>query len=262
MKSLFRTLILAIVLLLSSSIQELPVYPVGKDGRPTRKGIELYVHQNQNKFLIEYQKVVNDSLYDVYMTVDDLSQYNNGGDALGFCISGLGSSEIIISNEAEKYMGYEVGMLSKFRRSTIIESNNFVKGVIFHELTHLYFNQVIRELRLDSLTVASDYNNFSMIPRNSFGSKFIEEGICMYISIKIGECIHGQDYMPETMKELMDNQNSYQIMYQYSAEYVQSFLNYWGIKRGIQILVHNKPPTYEEILYPSKFYSRLETTLD
>jgi hypothetical protein len=233
------------------------VYLLTKEGIPSSKGVDIYVKQNTNNFISEYQKLVSDSLYDVYMTTDDLSQYQDNDDALGFYISEKESSEIIISNE-EKYIAYETSMLSKYKKRTIYESNNFVKGVVFHELTHFYFNQIIMQMRIDSMYVSSDYNNFSMIPRNSFGSKFIEEGICMYVAIKIGECISGKNYTPETIQEIMDKQNKYDILYKYSAEYVKSFLDYYGIKRGIQLIVGVRAPSYEEILHPEKYWNKIE----
>ena len=82
----------------------------------------------------------------------------------------------------------------------------------------------------------------------------------MYVSIKIGECIIGKDYKPETMEEIIDNQNKYSIKYRYSAQYVKSILDLYGIKRGMQIFIRNKPPSFEEMLYPEKFYSRLKTS--
>jgi len=241
--------------LLSFSLLSQKIYPLRKDGRPTSKGIEMYVKQNESKLITEYQNFVHDSLYDVYISIDVLSQYTDGDDALGFCISEKSSSEIIITNE-EKFIGYEVSMLSKYKRRTIIEANTFVKGVIFHELTHFYFNQVIMEMRLDSMYVCPEYYNFNMIPRNSFGAKFIEEGICMYVPIKIGECIVGNDYIPETLDEITDKENKYEIMYQYSAEYVKSFLDKHGIKKGIELIVGIKPPMLDEILYPDKYWNK------
>ena len=257
---LSKNILLIILLFLLTSVQPI-IYPTKKDGSPTSKGLEMYVKQNQFKFIKEYQDLVKDTLYDVYMSTDDLSQYTDNEDDnnLGFCFCERGSAEIIITNE-EKFMAYEVSMLSKYKRRNIIESNTFVKGAIFHELTHLYFNQLILEMRMDSMFVSPEYNNFSMIPRNYFGSKFIEEGICMYVAIKIGECILGKDYKPETMEEIVDNQNKYSIKYRYSAQYVKSFLDLYGIKRGMQIFIGNKPPSFEEILYPVKFYSRLKTS--
>jgi hypothetical protein len=219
----------------------------------------MYVKQNTTQFISEYKKLVGDSLYDIEMNVDDLSQYENNGDQddLGMTFLNKSSTEIIITNE-EKFMAYEVSMLSRYKKHSIIEANNFVKGTIFHEFTHVYFNQVMMEMRLDSMFVSTEYNNFSMIPRNSFGARFIEEGICMYVAIKIGESIIGNNYIPESIEEISNNQNKYSILYRYSAEYVTPFLDSAGIKRGIQIILGNKPPSLDEMLNPAKYYYRIK----
>ena len=257
---MIKKIIISFLFILNYAISFSQEYPLTKQGIPTSKGIEYYIKQNEVRFISEYQKLVNDSLYDVYVSIDDLSKYvdNDNLDALGYCFSEKGSSEIILTNE-EKYIAYESSMLSKYKRRNINEANNFVKGVFFHELTHFYFNQVIIQMRLDSMYVCPDYNNFSMIPHlNVFSSKFIEEGICMYVTIKIGECLLGKDYMPETLEEIKDKQNKYDILYKYSAEYVKTFIDQHGIKKSIQMLVSTKPPTYEELLNPDKYWCKFK----
>ena len=160
MTQVIRILSLFLLFFLSSSIQN-STYPLNKKGEPTSKGIEMYVKQNQFKFIKEYQDLVGDTLYDVYMSTDNLSQYTDNEDDnnLGFCFCERGSSEIIITNE-EKFMAYEASMLSKYKKRNIIESNTFVKGAIFHELTHFYFNQVILEMRMDSMPVSPSQELF------------------------------------------------------------------------------------------------------
>jgi hypothetical protein len=251
----FFLLFLFLPLFCSQSSQQ--KYPLTKKGTPSKQGIELYIRDNESKFIAEFQDLVNDTLYDVYLIVDDVSKYTGDDGTLGYCIpGGSTASEIVITNE-EKFLAYEVSMLSKYQRRTIIEANNFVKGVAFHEMTHNYFNQVIREMRMYEMHVSNDYNNFSIIPRNAFGVTFIEEGVAEYVNLKIGEEIVFQDYTPDTIEEITDPQNKQNILYRYSPQYLKSFIDYYGIKKAIQILVSNPPPTIDEIFYPVKFYTRL-----
>jgi hypothetical protein len=230
-------------------------YPLNKQGRPSKQGIEMYIRDNESKFIFEFQDLVNDTIYDVYLFVDDVSKYMEGDGTLGYCISGgSAASKIVITNE-EKFIAYEVSMLSKYQRQTIVKANNFVKGVVFHEMTHNYFNQVIREMRMHQMHVANEYN--FIIPRNSFGATFIEEGVAEYVNLKIGEEITLEYHTPETIEEITDSENKQDIIYRYAPQYLKSFIDYYGIKKAIQILVGNPPPTIEEIYYPAKFYSRL-----
>jgi hypothetical protein len=149
-------------------------------------------------------------------------------------------------------------MLSKYKRRTLIEANNFVKAVLFHELTHCYFSQVIREMRMYEMHVSLEYNDFSLIPRNSFGSKFIEEGVSEYVIIKMGEeVVSDKGYIPESIEEISNKENEFTILYKYSAQYLKPFIDDLGIKKAIQVLAGNSPPTLEEILFPARFYSRL-----
>jgi hypothetical protein len=252
--SLFFLLLFLPLFCSQSSYQK---YPLTKKGIPSKQGIELYVRDNESRFISEFQDLVNDTVYDVYLIVDDVSKYTGDDGTLGYCIPGGSiASEIVITSE-EKFLAYEVSMLSKYQRRTISEANNFVKGVVFHELTHNYFSQVIREMRMYDMHVANEYNNFSIIPRNTFGAIFIEEGVAEYVNLKIGEEIILNDYTPETIEEITNSENKQDIIYRYAPQYLKSFIDYYGIKKAIQILVSNPPPSVDEIFYPAKFYSRL-----
>jgi hypothetical protein len=234
-------------------------YPLTKKGIPTTKGIEQYVKDNKFKLADEFSKFVHDSVYDIEMIADDISQYDENPDVLGLTLSYKGSGEIIITNE-EKYYEYELDWLPKYKKRSLLEANNFVKTTILHELTHIYFNQVIREMRMDSMYVNPAYNNFSLIPIHSFGSLFLEEGIAVYIPYKMGQAIVGPEYIPESTEEIQSKDMYSIIMYKYSLEYVQGFLDYYGIKKGIQMLVAATPPNMEELLYPSKYYYKFNKT--
>jgi hypothetical protein len=233
--------------------EKLPLH----NGRPTTFGINYYAKNNENKFIKEFEEMVDDTLYDVYITVDNIKKYTNDPNTLGYCATGMGSSEIVITNEP-RYIHYEYSMMTPYQRRSVLEANNFVKGVIFHELAHNYFNQVILEMKMDSMTVSSEYNNFNMVPRNSFGSSFIEEGIAVYVTVKKGECILGQDFIPESIEQIQDKYYKYYVNYNYSCVFVRPILDKYGIKNGMKLLIGNKPPSYEEMMKPDLYYNRLK----
>jgi hypothetical protein len=256
--------ILLITFFLFTSYQSKQEYPVNKRGEPTKYGIQYYITKNQDKIISEFQEFVKDTLYDdVYITVDNLSNYMEDADALGLCISSFSSSEIIITNE-EKYLAYEVSLLKKSPNKKIIAANNFVKGTLIHELGHLYFNQVIREMSIvDTVTfstpVRSEYTSkFFIVPKNTFGAKFIEEGLAEYPLVKMKEEIIDENiYIPTSINEIMDKENKYNVFYRYSCYYLTPLIDHFGVKKAIKILVSNPPPTYDEILDSKRFFARL-----
>jgi hypothetical protein len=235
--------------------QQKSEYPL-KNGRPTTYGVNYYIKTNEERFIREYQELVGDTLYDVYITVDDIRKYTDDPNTLGYCAVGMGSSEIVITNEP-RYIQYEYSMLSPYQKRSVVEANNFVKGVVFHELTHNYFNQVILEMKMDSMWVCSEYNNFVMVPRNSFGANFIEEGVAVYVTVKKGECIIGEFFIPTNKDQIQNKDYKYNVLYNYSMVFVRPILDKYGIKNGIKLLLGNNPPSYDEILEPKRYYDRL-----
>jgi hypothetical protein len=233
-------------------------YPVNKKHEPSSKGIEIYIEENAARLIQEFQKIVNDSLYDVYVYSGDLSLLPDY-DSLS-----LGSffipNEIIITTQ-EKFVAYELKDISKYEKNTYIKANNFVKGTVYHELMHYYFNQVIREMQINQQPVSIEYNNFSMIPRiNTLGEKLIEEGICEYVAVKNKESIFPKYYYtPKTLADINNKKYRSELLYEYSVEYVRLFIDYYGYKKAIQLLVSVKPPTNEEILFPVIFYKQFNS---
>jgi hypothetical protein len=238
-------------------------YPY-KNGIPTSRGIEYYVKLNEQKIVNEYQAFVKDTLYDYYISTDNLSLYMDY-DSLEsgrFYIP----NEIIITNEL-KYTDYELALVPKWKRKSLVESNQFVKAVLIHELTHVYFFQVMDFMKIMNMEVAMEYNyGIRMYPNMElrFGSEFIEEGICEYMVQKMNESIPYQNiYQPKTKEDIRQKYNYVDIKYKYSSWYVKEFMDltiqqYGDIKTGIMIILSNKPPTYEEILNPNLFFNRLQ----
>ena len=234
-------------------------YPT-KHGKPTPKGIGMYVEDNQYKLIEEYQEYINDTLWlEVWIVAEDLTDYV-GHDSLE-----LGRYEydgLIYIDQDTSFLAYELADWSKFRKSTNGESNKFVKGVAFHELTHHYINQIGKEMKYqDSIRVNRAYQTGIWIIRDPaiFGSIFIEEGICEYMVTKMGEIIPPKRFpAPKTTKALRNPANKYKYVYKYSSEYLRVFLDTTGFKEGVKILLSNEPPSQYEILDPELFFNRLD----
>lgn len=244
------------ILLLVFPLQEEPVYPL-KNGRPTSKGIDLYVEENANSLIMELQDFIGDTLYNANIYTEDLSR---NGDQNPLELGNYYPNEIFITN-AEVFLAYELKDLSKTRRDSIINSNLFVKTAVFHELMHHYIYQVSLEmLRRDQITIDRAYQTFFRIYsyREDLGSRFIEEGICEYVTLKIKSRIGPRrPRIPRTVAELERPQNEYNVFYRYSTYCLTEFLDTQGLKRGIKILLHNRPPTDEEMLDMDLYFSRL-----
>lgn len=246
-----------LIFLVLISPQERKNYPL-KNGRPTTKGIERYVEENTESLVREFQDFIGDSLYNIYIYTEDLTA--NGH----FDPRELGRyypNEIFITNR-EVFMAYELAWLTRRGRDTVSASNLFVKAAVFHELTHDYIHQLSMKMsQLENIRVYKDYQAFFRIygDQNDMGAKFIEEGICEYIAEKMGEIIAPKKpFIPLSNADLNNEERSFDIYYKYSAHYLSNFLDTTGIERGIKILLHNRPPSKEEILNPELFFTRLQ----
>jgi len=251
-----KTLVFIVLLLLPISSTE--KYPM-KYGKPTPKGVEMYVEDNWISLIDEYLAYVQDSFWlDVWISADDLTDWTfHDSLELGRYWNG----EIIISMDT-LFRAYELSDWSNFRRKIEGESNAFVKSTIFHELTHHYINQIGKELQyFDSLRINRSYETNIWIIRDysMFGSTFIEEGICEYMVTQMGEIIPPKRVqIPKKEGDLVKPENKYKYVYKYSAEYVKTFLDTTGFKRGVKILLHNEPPTYQQILNTELYFNNLD----
>ena len=216
------------------------------------------MEDNGESLILEYQKFIGDTLYDIWVYAEDLTQYDVH-DSLE--MGRYYPNEIFIST-AELFLAYELADLSLDQKDKIVESNKFVKSTVMHELTHDYFNQISVEMRIiDSIQVNKAYQTNLWIIRSheNFGSTFIEEGVCEYVVEKMGEIIPPKiPYIPTSMEDLTNRDNSYRVSYKYSSYYLKNFLDSLGFKKGVKVLLYNPPPTLEEILKPELFYGRLE----
>jgi len=251
---------LVFILLLLNPFGESGEYPL-KNGKPTSKGIIQYIEDKGDSLIIEYENFIGDTLFNVWIYAEDLSQYERV-DSME--LGRYYPNEIFI-HTAEKFQAYELGDLPRWKRAFMEESNKFVKATVMHELTHEYIYQISLEMQwLDSIRVHKAYQTYIWIIRTheTFGSVFIEEGICEYVSEKMGEIIPPRrPVIPKSIEELIDGKNRYKFQYKYASFFLRSFLDTTGLKKGVKILLHNPPPTYEEILAPDRFYGRLTDPL-
>ena len=246
-----------LVLILFFPLQERQDYPL-KNGRPTTRGIEKYVEDHSESLIRDYQDFIGDTLYNIYIYTEDLTD-NGYYDPME--LGRYYPNEIFITN-TEVFLAYELSEFSKRGRDTVTDTNLFVKAAVFHELTHDYIYQVSMEMsRIENIEVYRAYQAFFRIygDKNELGAKFIEEGICEYVTEKMGEIIPPRKpFIPKSIEDLSKEENSFNIYYKYSAHYLSGLLDTTGIKMGIKILLHNPPPSNEEILDPELFFTRLQ----
>ena len=239
-----------IAILLLMPFTSLDKYPK-KFGKPTPKGVEMYTEDKWENLVVEYQAFIKDTLWlDLWVYAEDLTDYvDHDSLELGRYYNG----EVVIDKDTN-FVAYELADWSRLRKATNGESNKFVKGVIFHELTHHYINQIGREMEfLDTVRVNRSYETGIWIIRNPnmFGATFIEEGICEYQVTRMEELIPPKRYhAPKTLSDLMNKNNKYKYVYKYSTDYLRTFLDTMGFKNGVKVLISNDPPLPAEILNP------------
>ena len=220
-------------------------------GKPTPEGIERFILENEHQLAQDYMNFVQDTLYYYHIWADEVPVYNeNAYETFELGIYYF-PGDIIISNE-NKYIDYAVDSLSFIKRNLTI-SNKFVKGCVFHELTHIWFQQILSEMKHE---VSPEHRNFRIYstPDRDYGADFIEEGICEYVAHKAGEIIYPKNYAPDLENEW----NTYKIKYQYAEYYVRQILDkYDNIKEGIKMILRVSPPNKEEIRNPELYYQRV-----
>lgn len=246
-------LVFLLVLQLSGIATEFPL----KNGKPTKKGIDQYVEVMGDSIIREFQEFVGDTLYNVEIYTEDPGEFEEKTPVeLGYYFP----YEVAIMR-GEFFEAYELEDLSPRRKRSFRECNRFVKAVILHELTHSYLYQVAIEMRArDPLSVHPAYQTDIWILRSyeTFGSVFIEEGVCEYLVGKMGELIPPRKpFTPKTTAELLDIENRYSIHYKYSAHVLKPFLDTLDFKEGIMILLHNAPPNQLEMMNPELYFNRL-----
>ena len=240
-----------------------------QNGKPIPKGIDKYVNENSNEFLDEFQQYIKDSIYaDVYITTTDLQQLADY-DSLELGRTEIYSNsnyEVIIGNTG-KFTDYSLYTLRHKKRLFKIfdQYSQFVKSTIIHELSHVYFRQIMLIVASkDSLNTY--YRNVQLYPNpeRRYGSEFIEEGLCEYLTRRKGELLELKDiYKPQTTEDLLNRYNVCKVKYQYSSYYLKEFMDSvitvrGRVKPAIEILLSHNPPNYFEILNPRQYFNRLK----
>jgi hypothetical protein len=251
-------ILLFILFLFIFFIQDYP-YPY-KNGKPTSKGIDSYIKDNERNFIEDYQQFIKDTLDYVEMETEDLTEYTDYDSLeLGrFYIP----NEIVISNQT-KFIGYELSEFGKYKK-THTESNKFVRSTVMHELTHLWFNQIIKEMRYKRIHISPEYTaSLRIYPNDEVGSDFIEEGICEYMIQKKGEINwYKITFKPKALEDIINKSNKYDIKYKYASYFIKDYLNKafeeQRVKESIEVLINNKPPSTQEIIKPELYFNRIK----
>lgn len=225
---------------------------------PNVDEVEKYVLEYAGEIKSEYSKFLNDTIYEFHFDVDNLNDNPNYSNQELGMYSHISRTATI--NSHGEYVSLEKERCPKdYKKST----NAFVKGVMIHEISHNYFSDLVTKLTKEGANVREEYlpqNGFS-IYESTYGSDFVEEGVCEYIANKMGEIVVLENsYKPKNLEDLLKNKDTYEMKYVYSAKFLEKFLDSYGIMQGIRILVTNPSPTDEEIVNPGDFFKRLKDT--
>jgi len=236
-----------ILFLLLFSIQDIEY----KFGKPTTKGIDYYVDLHWFDFIEDFEASVQDSIFGLFISTDNLRGYEQH--ELGYFQP---PNSIVVTNE-ERYIDYELNMMSDFKKSQYRETNQFVRAIVMHEICHAYFYQLLKLCdKGDSLEYEFRLG-LHIVPQDFYGTEFCEEGICEYVVETMGERIAYDEKVRITANKLINNRNSYEVKYRYASQFVKPIVDSLGIRNAILTIVSNKPPSNEEILKPEFYYKRI-----
>jgi len=225
---------------------------------PSPSGIRDYVERMGPTLIREYQAFVGDSLHGVeVLSIDPDDMHDMHPMELGYYYP----HEVYVA-ESKRFMAYELQELSDSMRSGLESSNRFVRAVVMHELTHAYIYLISREMRyVDGLSVHPTFPTeiWAIHSHESYGATFIEEGLCEYLSERMGEIIPPKKaYRPKTIEDLLDPDKRVAVQYKYAVEFLEPLLDTMQFKSGVKMILHNPPPSLEEILDPPSYYARLK----
>lgn len=245
-----------------------------KFNRPTKEGIDKYVNDNKYNFIKEFQEFIKDTIInDIDITAEDLTEMQDyTGVELGWTEIYNEGYQIII-NDIKEFRDYSIDIKTiKGKRNFFIESDQFVKSTIMHELMHVYFRQEMLRLSMLKDTTTGNsrlnkyYYNIHLVPNveMSNGSVFIEEGLCEYLVHKKKEVVDYYNlYIPKTIDDINNKNNRFNVYYKYSYEYLKPYLDSCfttdgRMREAIHVLLTNNPPNYKEILTPKLYFNRLK----
>jgi len=226
-----------------------------KRGKPTSRGIDIYVEANWLVFIADYQNHIGDTLtFEPFISTDDFSDYYSyvEGDAGYF----EHPDNVLINNKAN-YIDYELRLLSNYRKSQYREATMFVRAVVMHELTHAYIYQIMMMCQYDKNLAYEFRQGLRIIPVDHYGTEFVTEGICEYVMYDMGVAIAYDQKIVLNKKDL-ENRNSYEVKYRYSKQFMEPVIKEFGLEAAIYMILSNTPPSDEEILSPKLYYDRLK----
>lgn len=232
------------------------------DNIPSKRGIQHYIDMNTERIVKTIESFIGDTINSYNIIVDDLSEYmvHDSLETGRF----YPEDEIIISNEP-KFFDYELSLVPKWKQKQFISNTKFVKGVLIHELIHLYVYQFITECLSRNIPVSNEYLYFNRFPgRNFHSAEFVEEGICEYVVMKLNEGIAGEykldcidSQVQDNTSEFMKVQFSQPVRYQYSRAFIQNIFDKYSFRKALLIIITTKAPSIDELLCPEKYYERL-----
>jgi hypothetical protein len=233
------------------------------DNIPTRYGIQTYVDLNITAIQNMVENFIVDTIDSYKINVDNLSLYQDHDSLENGRF--YPEDEIVITNE-ENYYDYELAFVPEWKQKEFDYNTKFVKGAIIHEFIHLYIYQFIYKSLENNIPINREYVNFKIFPGigSYYASEFIEEGICEYVVMKLREGIFStyktdcaDVYSEDNLREFIQKQNTSQIKYQYSRAYVQRIFNNNTFRTALLVILTSRPPSYEELLCPDKYYLRI-----
>jgi hypothetical protein len=269
-----RLLLIFIICLYAPNVQLADnVYPQDRfklqyaNGKPTTMGIDWYINntKNQRDFIREYQKTINDSLYnDIYFKTETPKKKTS---ILAYNNISANSCEIIV-NDREEYRAFEYDSTKLWDYT---DYDYFLKATVFHEISHYYFYQCILEMQKIRHVKVNVYftADLYMFPNQElqYGAKFIEEGFCTYVIQRFNYCPEFVNVrIPVYVSELQDKKLDFDIQYIYASKVLWTFFDMsialsGSVKESLMILLSNPPPNYKEVMKPALYFDRLKLEL-
>ncbi len=229
-------------------------YPLDKNGKTTSKGVKEYVLKNDSIINKQFDNHFNVNSYYLDFVPDNMKYYNNYKGEKGLYLGNKGRGEVIIDTVIP-FDNYSLNLLSKKEKRKFLWNDDFVRGTMIHEKAHGFYHQLKNILELKNKEVFIKTN-----PSEDylFRKSFVEEGVCQYCAYKMNEIIISKEYKNKENLEKLISEKNLELIYRYSLDYFKDFLDFFGLKNGIKILLKNPPPTKQEISNPIKFYKGLD----
>ena len=144
-----KNIVLTSTIVLASLFATAQKYPLGKDGRTTKQGIQQYVMDKDSIVNSEFDKKFKTNSIPIDFKTDDLSYYTDYTGEKGYYQGLDGAGEAIIDHEST-FENYSVNLLPPERKNDFIYNSDFVKGTMFHEKAHAYWEMIENHWKMES----------------------------------------------------------------------------------------------------------------